>query len=287
MKIKTLLLLGSITVSSIALNFMPVQRAQAANLITNGGFADATYSGGSVTSSVYLDNTVTLPGWTFSTTTFDNSGRNGYNFLVHSGTQFNQNLSANNPCNPPYSGSCGGTAGLFGSSGQTVVAPGGSGWFIAADAHFERGAINQTLNNLTIGQQYVVSFYQASGQQNYLTDPNTSFTEHFDVSFGGITKQSNTMAAAGLQPVSPWSLQSLTFTANASTQVLSFLAQSQNDVPPFALLSDVSVEAVSAQSASVEAVPEPETYFGTLIGLSCLGTVIKSRSGQKQLTKKD
>ena len=286
LKIKSILALSSMMASAISLNLIPVGQAQAVNLVQNGGFQGAFITSsnpgntnGPVTTSAYLDSSVTLPGWSFATTTFDASGNKGYNFLVASGTQYKANLAANNPCNPPFSGTCGGTAGLFGATGQTVSAPGGSGWFIAADAYFERGAINQTLNNLTSGQQYVVSFYQASGQQNYLTNPAFSFTEHWDVSFGGVTKQATTMSAAALQPVSPWTKQSLTFTASAATQVLSFLAQSSNDVPPFALLSDVSVDALT--------VPEPETYVGTLVSLGLLGAVLKSRLAKKKLAEKD
>lgn len=60
-------------------------------------------------------------------------------------------------------------------------------------------------------------------------------------------------------PVTGWTQEALTFTADASTQVLSFLAVgTPNGLPPFALLSGVSVNAVT--------VPEPFTIIGTLIG---------------------
>ena len=274
---KHLISIGSIAVSSLALNFIAVGQVRAVNLVQNGGFQNGVISSsnpgntnGPVTTSAYLDSSVTLPGWTFSTNSQNPSnGRKGFNFLVASGSQFKTNLAANNPCNPPFSGTCGGTAGLFGSNGQTVVAPDGSGWFIAADAFFDRGAINQTLTGLTSGSQYTVSFYQASGQQQ---GQSLGFSEFWNVSFGGNTQTATVMTKTGAQPVSGWTQQSLTFTANAATQVLSFLAQANNDVPPFALLSGVSVEAVPSTS-----VPEPESYIGTLVGLGFIATIVKSR----------
>ena len=282
---KTLISIGSIAVSSLALNFIAVGQVQAVNLVQNGGFQNGVISSinplntnGPVTTSAYLDSSVTLPGWTFSTNAqTPSNGRKGFNFLVASGSQYKTNLAANNPCNPPFSGTCFGTAGLFGSN--NVVAPDGSGWFIAADAFFDRGAINQTLTGLTQGDRYTVSFYQASGQQQ---GQSVGFSEFWNVSFGGVAQTATVMTKTGAQPVSGWTKESLTFTATAPIQVLSFLAQANNDVPPFALLSGVSVDAVPNT-----AVPEPENYVGTLIGLGFLATLVKSRLAQKKLEQND
>jgi hypothetical protein len=59
--------------------------------------------------------------------------------------------------------------------------------------------------------------------------------------------------------VLPWTKQTLTFTADSTSNVLSFLAVgTPNGAPPFSLLSSVSVTPAS--------VPEPFTIIGTIVG---------------------
>jgi hypothetical protein len=280
---KNIFSIGSIAVTSLALNLAPLQQAQAVNLVQNGGF---TPTGTSV--SAYIGNNnaanqrVSIANWTFSPNIYDTSGVTGYNYVVPDGTAFATNLEAKG--NAPY-----GSLRLFSNPGQTVNsqadASGGaaSGWYIAADAFFQRGAIKQTLTGLTPGQQYNVSFSQASAQQVGYTPP---FSEYWQVDFGGSSQNSTAMASPGQQPVSAWQQQSLTFTADGASQVLSFLAQGTNDVPPFALLSGVSVEAVPSTVGS-EPVPEPEDYVGTLVGLGFAATLLKSRLAQKKLAASD
>jgi hypothetical protein len=294
MKTKALLSLGSIIVGSIALNLMPVQPAQAVNLVSNGTFTGATvnggtspgYTNGAVTTSAYLgDTNVSLPGWSFSINAQNPSnGQQGYNFLVKYGTQGHSNLADQNKCAAPYStngSSCYGVGALTGSVPILDPVTGGtSGWFIAADAFFNHGAINTSVSGLTLGDIYTVSFYQATGQQ---TSQNSNFTDYFDVSFGGTTQQSATMSYTAGSNVTPWTLQSLDFTATSVTQTLSFLAQSPNDVPPFALLSNVSVAPKSLNTK----IPEPETYIGTLIGFGFLGAFVTSRLTKKKLDEVD
>ena len=291
MKTKALFSIGSIIISSIGLNLIPVWQAQAVNLVTNGTFTGATvnggtnpgYTNGAVTTSAYLgDSNVLLPGWSFSINSqTPNNGQQGFNFLVAYGTQAHNNLAAQDTCTPPFSSganyTCGGTGGLVGSASILDPVTGGtSGYFIAADAFFNHGAINTSVSNLTPGDIYTVSFYQATGQQQYR--PTDNFTDYFDVSFGGTTQQSAPMSYTAGSEVTSWSLQSRDFTATSVTQTLSFLAQSSNDVPPFALLSNVSV---------VKKIPEPDTYFATLIGIGCLGAFVKSRLTKKKLDELD
>jgi hypothetical protein len=229
--------------SAIALSAVG-SSAQAANLVQNGGFVPT-----GITQSAYLGyNSVTIQGWTFAEAV-SQDGRVGYNFVVPDGTAFGTGLA--DVVNGPY-----GNLSLYNAPGQTVNSVDGSGWFIAADGAFEQGSISQTLNGLTVGQKYKVNFSQAVGQQRGFTGDTT---DRFQVSFGGTSQLSTLVNLPSQAPVTDWTQETLTFTANASTQVLSFLAVGTPDgLPPFALLSGVSVNAVT--------VPEPFTIIGTLIG---------------------
>ncbi len=268
---KNILSIGSIAVASVALNLMPIQQAQAVNLVVNGGFNQNNVTA----ASAYLGNVsndITVTGWTFGANhgpagNFDK----GYNFLVSDGTALFTSTAAQG--NDPWGGN---GLSLYGTSGQTISSADSSGWYIAADAWFDAGSIDQTLTGLTVGQQYTVKFSQASGQQ---TGFHGDEIEFWKVGFGGSTQNSNNMNITSDAAVTSWDPQSLTFTADATSQVLSFLASGTHDVPPFALLSGVSVEAVPA--------PEPEDYIGTLIGMGFIGTLIKSRLTKKKLTDKD
>lgn len=229
--------------SAIALSAVG-SSAQAANLVQNGGFVPT-----GITKSAYLgSNTISIQGWTFAAAVAQ-GGKVGYNFVVPDGTAFSTGLA--DLGNGRY-----GNLSLYNATGQTVNSVGGSGWFIAADGAFEQGSISQTLNNLTVGQKYKVSFSQAVGQQRGFTGATT---DRWNVSFGGTSQLSTLVNLPSQAPVTGWTQESLTFTANASSQVLSFLAVgTPNGLPPFALLSGVSVNAVT--------VPEPFTIIGTLIG---------------------
>ena len=203
---------------------------------------------------------ISIPSWSST----------GYNFLYSDG------LSAS-------------TTGLltFNSSiNQVVNSADGSGWFVGADAAFGQGPVSQTLTGLSIGQQYNLTFWQSAGQQK--TFGGTT-TEQWAVNIGGAFNGSgyfapNTVAftggtnqfsdlmslgsganvgsqttVSGPSKVNGWQKQTMTFTATAAIETLNFLAEGTPEgQPPFALLSGVSVEAVS--------VPEPLTIIGTLIG---------------------
>jgi hypothetical protein len=238
---KKLLSIGSIAVSSIALNFLSFGQALAVNLVQNGGFAQNNVTG----DSAYLGNTtndITVSGWTFGA--FHGSGPsnndNGYNFIIKDGTNINTTGMAAQG-NAPY-----GSTTLYTDPGQVVNSADGSGWYIAADAWFGNASISQTLTGLSTGTQYTVNFSQAAGQQvGYAYKGGDDMS--WQVGFGNSTQKSTMMTVIPGQSVSAWTPQSLTFTADGSTQLLSFLAEGTQDVPPFALLSGVSVEAVNEE----------------------------------------
>jgi hypothetical protein len=260
----TLLSIGSIAVASLALNLTPVQPAQAVNLVLNGDFTPI--SGTTPATKIENDST-TIPNWTSS----------GYNFLYANGLNATGNTNTL----------------LLYTPGQTVNGADNTNWFIAADGSYGQGPISQQVNGLTSGQQYNLTFYQAAGQQNPFSNDTTS---QWAVNIGGTYKGSNyyqpntvafnngtnffstVMSQPSKAAVSGWTKQTFTFTANGTSELLSFLAEGTPTVmPPFSLISAVSIEAVT--------VPEPLTLVGTLFGLG-LGAGLKSKLAGRKLEEK-
>ncbi len=158
----------------------------------------------------------------------------------------------------------------FGELGQklsnafTGASPDG-GKFVVLDGDTGfNGALTQVINGLTIGAQYSVSFYWAATQlQNRTGDT----TERLDVTFGGVTQSTPTVANPS-QGFQGWFSQAFTFTATSTSDVLSFLSVgSPNGLPPVALLDGVNVSAV----------PEPATWGMLIAGFVMVGAAARRR----------
>ena len=125
-------------------------------------------------------------------------------------------------------------------------------------------AIYQTINGLTVGQQYQVTFYQAAGQQLNFTGPTT---EQWQVSFGDETQLSS-LYSLPQGGVGPWQQQTMTFTATSTSQILSFLAKgTPNGAPPISFLDGVSLSAV----------PEPASWALMIVGFGAVGGTMRQR----------
>jgi hypothetical protein len=164
-----------------------------------------------------------------------------------------------------------GTLGLWGpgngvANGLPSTSPNG-GNFVGMDGDFQQGALSQTINGLTVGQHYTVSFEWAAAQQSAFFGATS---DQWLVSLGSST-QSTPVASIPSQGFSGWMPASLTFTATASSEVLSFLASSPSaGQPPFAVLDSVSMNTAT--------VPEPATIFSVLIGIIGFGVFARRRA---------
>jgi hypothetical protein len=111
-------------------------------------------------------------------------------------------------------------------------------------------AIYQTITGLTSGANYSVTFYMAAGQQSTAT---SATTEYFDVYFGTTSTSTETATATINNPqdsFTPWSLVTMNFTANSSTQILEFLAGGGPvSDPPMVFLADVTFTQTPEPSA--------------------------------------
>lgn len=206
------------------------------NLVTNGDFEQTSNGGGQ------LGYNTTATGWTTS----------GYNFLFTPGGADGTGVTGqygNLKLWGPGDGS---------ANGLPASSPTG-GNFIAADGAFQVGAISQTINNLTVGDRYTVSFWWAGAQQSGFTGATT---EQWHVSFGS-DSQSTAIINNASHGFTGWMQQSFTFTATSASEVLSFLAYgTPSGVPPFSLLDGVTL---------TQDVPEPASLALLGVGLAGLG----------------
>ena len=247
--------LGFLALTAVALA-APITANAAVNLITNGGF-DTTSS---ATPSELGLNGYSVAGWT--------NNNNGYNFI------FNPTLagSAGYTSASQYTGRDGtATVGIYTaatstapSAPKTLTSPVG-GNILAADGAFQVGSISQTVNGLTAGASYLLTFYWAAGQQTTFTGDTT---ESWGVTFGNQSYNTGTVTTPS-QGFTPWRLASVYFTAASTSTVLSFLAAGgpSGGQPPFSLLDGVSLVAA----------PEPATWAVLVIGLIGAGVVTTRR----------
>ncbi len=213
------------------------------NLVSNGDFEQVTMPGGPSQM-----NTTNVSNWTTT----------GYNFLYFPGSQ------ATGSYTPQFNGNVAlWSPGNGAANGFTNSPTGGN--FVGADGAFESAPISQTLQNLHIGDNYAVTFSWAAAQQYNFSGATT---EAWQVSLGG---QSQTTTAFQLanHGFSGWMQQTFTFTASATSEVLSFLALgSPAGEPPFSLLDGVSAFDV----------PEPAAWAVLAAGMA--GLAMMRRRGR-------
>ncbi len=151
------------------------------------------------------------------------------------------------------------------NNGFTYASPTG-GNFVAIDSQTGDAPITQTITGLVTGKTYVLSFAWAGAQ----AAPNTgASTEAWQVSLGASTQTTSTVNVAS-EGFSGWMTQTFSYVATGSSEVLSFLALGPTgaNVPPFALLANVSMYAAVPEPASITVLL---TAIGGLMGAAGMG----------------
>lgn len=117
--------------------------------------------------------------------------------------------------------------------------------------------ISQTVNGLIVGQKYYLTFYQAATYQ--ATTGGTTYTGATNLNFN-VTLGSQTISAPSPNPTTntgAWQLVTLLFTANATSETLTFAAIGPTGGPPVLLLDGVNLVATT---------PEPATWMMMALG---------------------
>ncbi|CAH9017875.1 DUF642 domain-containing protein [Candidatus Nitrosacidococcus sp. I8] len=265
--------------AALALSTAFTINAHAAPLVSNGDFSQSTYS----TASQVGDSGTTsygqgLAGWTATGYTIwypsvqdSIDGPVANQFTNDTGTSPDnaQNLHSTMTGTDANGTSMniGAFVGLDGDQTQ--------------DQDFSNGntvqaSISQTINGLTAGQNYTVSFDWGAAQLQGRTGKTT---EQLQVSLGNVPLSPSGTLPSGAQSTAVldnssggftgWQSQSFTFTAQGASQVLSFLSVgTPGGLPPMAVLANV---AMVADVTPPNNVPEPAAIilFGTgLFGLA-------------------
>jgi hypothetical protein len=234
-----------------------------AGLITNGSFENTTLTGsgqatfGSGTNCTGGDIASWCLGSGGTASQSSNNGNNALSLLYFPGTEdstVTDQFGTNN-----FSLWPGITNTIPNSSpdgGNYLVLDGGSGYNLS---------IYQTVSGLVAGKQYLLTFYQAAGQQNGFTGATT---EQFEVVFGTSTQYS-ALQSDPSHDFQPWTKQSMVFTATSTSQVLSFLALgTPAGQPPMVFLDGINM---------VQTTPEPSSLVIGGIGVGALLIVRRRR----------
>jgi len=233
--------------------------ASAADLVTNGGFESNGGNG-------QLGYNTSATGWSVSSTPSD--PQTSYVFLWSTS---NSSLSGTTA---DTTGALGwqGTVALWGPDNGgswvgSMLSPNG-GAFIGEDPVYDNSspAITQTITGLTASDNYFVTFDWAAAQQTGFTGATY---DTWTVDLGDAATQTTSQINLANKAFSGWTPVTMEFTADESSEVLSFVANGgpSSSLPPFALLDGVSVVPV----------PEPATWAMMLLGVGALGASLRMR----------
>ncbi|HEY7901344.1 MAG TPA: hypothetical protein VIC25_09185 [Caulobacteraceae bacterium] len=230
------------------------------NLVTNGGF-ETNGGGGQINFNTFAT------GWTVGGTK-----NNSYTFLYKAGSS--DRLTGANKAPSGVSGQ----VALWGpNDGSANFLPASSpqgGYFLAQDGDYpgHTSAVQQTISGLQPGKEYLLTFDYGFAQQHGF-DGKT--VQDWQVSLGSETWKT-TSYDLGNHGFSGWLQGQFEFTASNASEVLSFLAQGNKPLPPFALLDNVSLSMV---------LPEPSDWVLMLAGFAVIGAAARTRRARGLIAK--
>jgi hypothetical protein len=220
--------------------------ANATQFIQNGDFASNGGNG-------QFNYTTSATGWYVPDT-----GNGTYAFLFANGT------ADTTGANGQY-----GNLQLWGSNNGGLNSignpPSGAGYFVALDGDFQNAPLDQDVKGLVVGKTYDVHFDYAYSQQSGFTGDTD---QYLTVSLGGqsFSTPQKTNPSEGF---TGWYSQDFVFTATSKNETLSFMAYGSLPVPPFALVSGVTLTGPAA--------PELSTWIMMLAGFGGLGIAARLR----------
>ena len=238
---------------------LPMVAVAAPNLVTNGDFMQTSTT--SSNGNFELTNNGqygTVTGWT----TANSPSTNPYNLLFSS----NQSTQAGSVLGQ-YSTAGSGNEYL---PGVTTLSPSG-GNFMALDGDINvAGALQQNITGLTVGRLYELDFYWGVAE---LASRNGPVSDYLQVSFGNSTS-STTSYSVPAQGFSGWKTATMYFTAQTTSQLLSFLSVgTPAGLPPIGLLDGVSLTAA----------PEPSAIALFVVGLGGLGLLRRRKAAKASI----
>ncbi len=166
---------------------------------------------------------------------------------------------------------------------DSVTAPPNATTFIGMQSNLTNSGVEQEVNGLTPGDSYTLSFDWASTADAIDTDPSYPGQEHlnskFGVKLGDSDRQYTSKESIIADPLgsgtqfSDWITESMDFVAHKTKETLNFLAiGGPSGIPPFALLTNVSLTPNSPPPPPPVSVPGPDTTLGLFgAGLFLLG----------------
>jgi hypothetical protein len=139
---------------------------------------------------------------------------------------------------------------------------------------FNVGGIAQTISGLTAGADYQLTFYS-------MTNHDGVGLQDWQVTFGNDTL-TGLQTAPKADQTGNWVQSTMSFTASAGTETLTFMAQYlPGSVPEMLNLDGVVLRQVS-DAPPVAAVPEPETYALFGIGLLLLRVAARRQRAKEK-----
>lgn len=232
------------------------------DLVVNGGFENNGGTG-------QINGTISYAsGWTL--TVAQNPESEGFAFILDANAdsqgfesiffaERNTNIYVWGPNTPAAKG---------GPVNNGFNGPYAGNYMLGIDGDYGQSSVSQTITGLTVGEQYLLTFAWAQSQ---FTDAIETTTSGWTVTFGSdvVTTGEPSLPGKGF---SGWNVFSQTFTAQNSSQILSFLAEGGPvGQPPFVLLDAVSLTPV----------PEPSTVIMGGLAMLAMGLMSRRKSSAK------